>query len=701
MSNTRALVSCTVLSLQDSCFVYPCCKGCLSRLIQERKRAVCGRCGFTCDLQNVDYRYRLSFNVSRNQDIFGVTVFGGCLNPFFGITAGGLQRFIDLEKTEGTHTVQHLLVKAVEDCFIGKCVIFGLKVPHNVAKTSSLSGQLVACQIISPFESLMGCTVIGYFKNLLRANSHFANSICPSQQKDSQSTQRNELSSFDYTPPSCAKLDSQPSSEGFTLSNAWQSPGLCFPPEELSNDLLQQSRDCNHNILSPKTEETRTCKSTSQSNTSQLKHVNCIQDELKNESQNSHRKSFSSSCDMFESSAHFNSSTACDSINPLVTLPCGNNTDIITSECLVRAKTREECDAALCEKSLYSHSGQNTCFDFEDAPLSESLQHFVSFEPQISEILDTKECISGKSDQMIQVQNRCSQTENSVVTSISKTLQMPLSSEKWPSPMCNVNNISWKGNNENDCPENLETKLNNAEISKTVLCITNSSKKMIPFSPDIMCAFNRSRNDRLSFTNKKEIPFKSKKLTRSRPSEAFCSVNNEKGKYFMHCAQSEVHSVNCKVKQERIVFDDHEEKYNCSVDLFASGQSSMDMNLSDVTDVSEVNEARNVNTSKPGGSGALLFSPCLQSTPVSYYDNSCGQKTRRSQNRVGSLCSGKMKCKFKSKIIDQRLSVKRKNVDHLLVVESAGSFSGKSDMQDASCNLSINEWSKDLFENSF
>lgn len=121
-------------------------------------RAACGRCGFTCDSQNVDYRYRLSFKVSRNQDIFGVTVFGGCLNPFFGITAGGLQRyvtwfkhilifvenicvfivdikklllvhrFIELEKSDGMHTVQELLVKALEDCFIGRSVILGLKV---------------------------------------------------------------------------------------------------------------------------------------------------------------------------------------------------------------------------------------------------------------------------------------------------------------------------------------------------------------------------------------------------------------------------------------------------------------------------------------------------------------------------------------------------------------------------------------------
>lgn len=260
----------------------------------------------------------------------------------------------------------------------------------------------------------MGCTVIGYFKNLLRANSHSANSICPSQQKDSQSSQRNELSSFDYTPPSCAKLDSQPSNEGFTLSSAWQSPGLCFPPEELSNDVLHQSKDCDHNVLSPKNEETRTCKCTSQSNTSQLKHANCIQDELKNETQNSHRKSFSSSCDMFESSVHLNSSTACDTISSLSTLSCGNNTEITKSERLVRVKTREEYDAPLHEKSLYS-------LDLEDAPLSESLQDFVSVESQISEIIDTKERNSGKSDQMIQVQNRCSLTENSA--SISKTIQ--------------------------------------------------------------------------------------------------------------------------------------------------------------------------------------------------------------------------------------------------------------------------------------
>jgi len=562
----------------------------------------------------------------------------------------------------------------------------------------------VACQIISPCESLTGFTVIAYFKNLVQANLHLrcsesANNICPSQQKDSQSSQRDELNGFDYTPPSCARLDSQPSSDGFTISSLWQSPGLCFPPEKSSNQL---SRDCDHNIFSPKKEETRTCKCTCQSNSSQLKHVNCIKDELKNETKN--EKSFSSSCDMFESSsAHLNSSAACDTMNLLSNFSCENNSEITTSgHCLVRAKSGDDYDSSIHEKSLDCHSGQNICFGLEDAPLSESLHDFVWVEPQISEINDTKECSSGKRNEMIQVQNRCSLTENSVVINcISKTTQMPLCGDELTSPMRNVNNISWEKNDENECPENLEIKMNIAKIPKTptVLCTANSlGLKTMPFSPDITCAFNHPTNNRLSFSNKKRT-LKRKKLTKSRPSVAFCSVNHEESKYSRHCAQSEVHSVNCKVKQELIVFDDHGEKYNCSVDLFASGQSSMDMNISDVTEISKVNELRNVNTSEPGVSDSLLFSPCLQSTPVSYHHrHSCEQKSGRTRRRVISLCSRAFQCEIQSKVTDLGLSDKRQHFDQLLTVGSEG-FSGETDTQDASCNLSVNEWSRDLFEN--
>ncbi|XP_055035477.2 DNA damage-induced apoptosis suppressor protein isoform X3 [Misgurnus anguillicaudatus] len=569
MSNTRALLSCTVLSLQDSSFVYPSCKNCLSRINQETsKRATCARCGFSCDLQNVDYRYRLSLKVSRNQDIFGVTVFGGCLNSFFGITAGGLQKFIELEKSNGKQTIQQLLIKAVEDCFIGRCVVFGLKVSCDDVTTWSANKrtspldvkprQLLACQIISPSDAVAGFTVIGYLKNLLNSNlcsAEFANSgACLSQEKDSQSSQRDELNSFDYTLPSCARINSQPSSGEFTLPSAWPSPGLRCSPGERCSDSLQQSRDYDIYTLSPKNEDTRACHPSLKDKClwacplDELKHVNGIQDELKNERQRCNRISLSSSCDMFEPLAHFDISTACDPAYTPNTISQENDLEImISGNCLLKAKSGKQYDAPF-DKSPFSHSDQNICLDLEDAPLSENL------------------------------------------------------------------------------------------------------------------------------------------------------LNHEEGKYFRHRVQTMVHSVNCKVKQEQTLCDDHVDTYNCSADLFASCQNSMDMNHSDVTEISKVNEPKNVNQSEPGVSGSLHFSPCLQSTPVSYQHPS-RQKTGKSKKRVDSLSSKGLKLEFKSNVKGLKENIQNKPT----MSEFTERCSDESDMLGRSCNSSINlnEWSKDLFENSF
>nr|XP_055035477.1 DNA damage-induced apoptosis suppressor protein isoform X3 [Misgurnus anguillicaudatus] len=569
MSNTRALLSCTVLSLQDSSFVYPSCKNCLSRINQETsKRATCARCGFSCDLQNVDYRYRLSLKVSRNQDIFGVTVFGGCLNSFFGITAGGLQKFIELEKSNGKQTIQQLLIKAVEDCFIGRCVVFGLKVSCDDVTTWSANKrissldvkprQLLACQIISPSDAVAGFTVIGYLKNLLNSNlcsAEFANSgACLSQEKDSQSSQRDELNSFDYTLPSCARINSQPSSGEFTLPSAWPSPGLRCSPGERCSDSLQQSRDFDIYTLSPKNEDTRACHPSLKDKClwacplDELKHVNGIQDELKNETQRCNRISLSSSCDMFEPLAHFDISTACDPAYTPNTISQENDLEImISGNCLLKAKSGKQYDAPF-DKSPFSHSDQNICLDLEDAPLSENL------------------------------------------------------------------------------------------------------------------------------------------------------LNHEEGKYFRHRVQTMVHSVNCKVKQEQTLCDDHVDTYNCSADLFASCQNSMDMNHSDVTEISKVNEPKNVNQSEPGVSGSLHFSPCLQSTPVSYQHPS-RQKTGKSKKRVDSLSSKGLKLEFKSNVKGLKENIQNKPT----MSEFTERCSDESDMLGRSCNSSINlnEWSKDLFENSF
>ncbi|XP_037549616.1 DNA damage-induced apoptosis suppressor protein [Nematolebias whitei] len=132
MSVRRALVDCAVLSLQDSCVFYPCCKSCFSRIdtdqLDTTTRCRCSRCGYRCLRDQVDYRYRLSLWVTRDSCIFGVTVFGNSLNAFFGIHASELQKLVEhLEGPVEPATRSRLLVKAVRDCFIGRHFIFVLE----------------------------------------------------------------------------------------------------------------------------------------------------------------------------------------------------------------------------------------------------------------------------------------------------------------------------------------------------------------------------------------------------------------------------------------------------------------------------------------------------------------------------------------------------------------------------------------------
>ncbi|XP_067449829.1 DNA damage-induced apoptosis suppressor protein [Thunnus thynnus] len=185
MSVRRALVDCAVLSLQDTCVFYPCCKGCFSRIDvqqqQDTTRCRCSRCGYSCLREQVDYRYRLSLRVTRDKSIFGVTVFGNSLNPFFGIHASGLQRLVEnLEGPTEPSTRSTLLVKAVTDCFIGRHFIFGIKVAETESgpwlggrapngSNSTDMVQFIASQMILPKATgLGGCSVVSYYRILLQ-----------------------------------------------------------------------------------------------------------------------------------------------------------------------------------------------------------------------------------------------------------------------------------------------------------------------------------------------------------------------------------------------------------------------------------------------------------------------------------------------------------------------------------------------------
>lgn len=184
MSFRRALVDCAVLSLQDGCVLYPCCRGCFSRIDvdqQDTTRCRCHKCGYRCLREQVDYRYRLSLRVARDRCIFGITVFGNSLNPFFGIHATELQRLVgNLDGPMEPSTRFTLLVKAVEDCFIGRHFIFGIKImeaesglwfggPVANGSSSKNGTQFVATQMILPKATgLGGCTVVSYYRILLQ-----------------------------------------------------------------------------------------------------------------------------------------------------------------------------------------------------------------------------------------------------------------------------------------------------------------------------------------------------------------------------------------------------------------------------------------------------------------------------------------------------------------------------------------------------
>ncbi|XP_056354554.1 DNA damage-induced apoptosis suppressor protein [Oenanthe melanoleuca] len=187
MNSVQGLLAASVISIQNSCFIYPACQNCFSRLILDSRRFSCLKCGCTGEAKDASYRYRLSLKIADTNDLFDITVFGSCLDPFFGVTAENLQRYIqDFSQLSGetnTESSTRALVQAVETCFIGKRFIFGVKGftredgGHSVASSTlqkcsiinRSTRNLVACQIFPPNAAVTGFTVIGYLDRLLQS----------------------------------------------------------------------------------------------------------------------------------------------------------------------------------------------------------------------------------------------------------------------------------------------------------------------------------------------------------------------------------------------------------------------------------------------------------------------------------------------------------------------------------------------------
>ncbi|XP_014731260.1 PREDICTED: DNA damage-induced apoptosis suppressor protein [Sturnus vulgaris] len=187
MNSVQGLLAASVISIQNSCFVYPACQNCFSRLTLDSRRFNCLKCGCTGEAKDASYRYRLSLKIADTNDLFDITVFGSCLDPFFGVTAENLQRYVqDFSQLSGetnTESSTRVLVQAVEACFIGKRFLFGVKgcaredgghsaassVLQKCSRINRSTRNLVACQIFLPNAAVTGFTVIGYLDHLLQS----------------------------------------------------------------------------------------------------------------------------------------------------------------------------------------------------------------------------------------------------------------------------------------------------------------------------------------------------------------------------------------------------------------------------------------------------------------------------------------------------------------------------------------------------
>uniref|UniRef100_A0A8C8Z923 DNA damage-induced apoptosis suppressor protein n=1 Tax=Prolemur simus TaxID=1328070 RepID=A0A8C8Z923_PROSS len=168
MNRRRKFLLASVLALQNSSFIYPSCRKCFSRVILVSKRSDCPKCGSTGEAENASYRYKLSLKVAESNKLFVITVFGSCLDTFFGLTATDLHKYLQdpnkIPETLDNDTAQNLLRKAVETCFVGQTFIFGVtNFESQHGKGSDFSyflhacpdhkrqvKALVACQIVLP-----------------------------------------------------------------------------------------------------------------------------------------------------------------------------------------------------------------------------------------------------------------------------------------------------------------------------------------------------------------------------------------------------------------------------------------------------------------------------------------------------------------------------------------------------------------------
>uniref|UniRef100_A0A8C6RMV8 DNA damage-induced apoptosis suppressor protein n=1 Tax=Nannospalax galili TaxID=1026970 RepID=A0A8C6RMV8_NANGA len=270
MSKRRKFLLASVLALQNSSFIYPSCQKCFSRVVFVSERSTCPKCGSTGEAEKASYRYRLSLKVAESSKLLIITVFGSCLDIFFGLTATDLHRYLQdstkIPETLDSGTTQSLLTEAVENCFVGQSFVFGVTNFGNICGHDSDSNNflqqccghrgevraLVASQIILPDPRIAGFTVIDYFHQLLKHH-------CSSQELSGHSLtldfSNNDLSSIHGSGNSSYFLEShgrdkflrfwQPSLElTSTDSQLGDNNEFSASEQSMASDTPHQNRQC-------------------------------------------------------------------------------------------------------------------------------------------------------------------------------------------------------------------------------------------------------------------------------------------------------------------------------------------------------------------------------------------------------------------------------------------------------------------------
>ncbi|KAM5222985.1 DNA damage-induced apoptosis suppressor protein isoform 1-T2 [Hipposideros larvatus] len=261
MNKRRKFLLASVLALQNSSFIYPSCQKCYSRVTLVSKRSNCPKCGSNGKVENASYRYKLSIKVAESNKLFGITVFGSCLDAFFGLTATDLHRYIqgpnEIPEALGSEATQNLLTKAVETCFVGQSFIFGVtnfeNQPGQGSDSSNFLPQcpgrrrevkaLVACQIVLPDPRVAGFTVIDYFHQLLQL-SDFRRLHGGSQ------TPNSHLLALEHSGSDLSSIRCPDSSSYFFESHSRDNfLRFCQPSLELTSIVSQLTDDDNFSAL--------------------------------------------------------------------------------------------------------------------------------------------------------------------------------------------------------------------------------------------------------------------------------------------------------------------------------------------------------------------------------------------------------------------------------------------------------------------